>query len=75
MWKTYERVHETILPQVRRKDGFGGETLLIVAIILWGLACLFVEYVLGINMTNANLIASLLFALMIGAMFETVKVR
>ena len=48
---------------------------MIIAIILWGLACLFVEYALGINMVNANLITSLLFALMIGAMFEAVRVR
>ena len=48
---------------------------MIVAIISWGLTCLFAEYALGISMTNANLIVSLLFALMIGAMFETVRVR
>ena len=63
------------MSQLRLQDGFGGGTLLIITIILWGVACLFVEYVLGINMTNANLITSLLFALMIGSMFETSRVR
>lgn len=48
---------------------------MIIAIILWGLACLLAEYVLGATLVNLNLIASLLFALMIGAMLETTRAK